>query len=182
MALPAEPPIRPWEFLGDVDGRIYWKVEETERTPSRSDGICGEEERAERFKSCTVARNIVRGLFSDTDDERLQEVSRQAQCVACYCLQQFFMFRSMKQEDARVVAVASAFAACKVVDSPRRMREVLRTNNQLRVKHGDAELGEEEQRSLHEKILKLEEFLLRIIRFATSISPCAFIRRTSPKC
>merc|ERR1712072_1417916 len=50
-------------------------------------------------------------------------------------------------------------------DSQRRMRDVLRTNNQLRGNRGEPELGEDEQRALRERIVKLEFLMLRIIRF-----------------
>eukprot|EP00927_Polykrikos_kofoidii_P049728 TRINITY_DN43747_c0_g1_i1.p1 TRINITY_DN43747_c0_g1~~TRINITY_DN43747_c0_g1_i1.p1 ORF type:complete len:531 (-),score=104.27 TRINITY_DN43747_c0_g1_i1:47-1639(-) len=150
--------------------RFRWLVTDIAATPSRSDGVAEKEERAERFAACHLARGIVRGLFSDCGDHKLDEVCKSAQCLACYYLQLFFMFRSLRQEDPKVVAVATAFLACKVVDMPRRMRDVLRTNNQLRVSSGEAELGEEEQRLLREKVIQLESYMLRMIRFEFDLS------------
>merc|ERR1712232_407573 len=122
-------------------------------------------ERDGRFRACNLARDLVRGRFTDGSDQRTDEVSKSAQCLACYYVQLFFMFRSMRQEDVKVVALAAAFLACKVTDSQRRMRDLLRTNNQLRGNRGETELGEEEQRALRERIVKLEFMMLRIIRF-----------------
>lgn len=116
----------------------------------------------QRFAACDFARDVVRGLFNERE---VDPSCGRVQVLACYFLQLFFMFRSLRQEDAKVVAVAAAFLACKIVDVPRRMRDLLRTHNSLRAKAGEAELDEEEQKALRDRILKVEFLLLRIIRF-----------------
>eukprot|EP00929_Paragymnodinium_shiwhaense_P103227 TRINITY_DN66564_c0_g1_i1.p1 TRINITY_DN66564_c0_g1~~TRINITY_DN66564_c0_g1_i1.p1 ORF type:complete len:450 (-),score=67.55 TRINITY_DN66564_c0_g1_i1:177-1526(-) len=152
-------------FVTASDRLLRWTTKSIVDTPSRRDGIDEKTERAERFVACHFARGIIRLLFSDSSDQKHDELSKSAQCLACYYLQVFYMFRSLRQEDSKVVAVAAAFLACKVVDSPRRMRDVLRSNNQMRAQKQEPELGEDEQRSLRERVLKLEIILLRIIRF-----------------
>jgi len=146
---------------------LRWNVEEIKTTPSRADGVPEREERALRFSGCDYARNLSRVLFNN--DKSQEDSCNRVQILACYYLQSFFMFRSLRQEDAKTVAIAATFLACKVVDLPRKMRGILRALNQLRVQAGEAELGEEEQKKLCERVLKIEFLLLRIIRFEFDI-------------
>lgn len=137
---------------------LRWTAEDlAKRTPSRKSDIVEKEEQTGRFHACNYARNIVRTLYNDN--------STQPQILACYYIQIFYMFRSLRHEDWKVVAVSAAFLACKVVDLPRRMRGLLRAWNQYRVQNGEPELGEDEQRRVTERILKIEFLLLRILRF-----------------
>jgi hypothetical protein len=99
------------------------------------------------------------------DETALETTCNQAQMVACYYLQLFYMFHTVMQEDSMLVAAGSAFLACKMVDLPRKMRCLLRTLNHLRVKDGESEFGEEEQKRMCERILAVEFVLLRIHRF-----------------
>lgn len=137
---------------------LRWTAEDlAKRTPSRKSDIVEKEEQTGRFHACNYARNIVRTLYNDN--------STKPQILACYYVQIFYMFRSLRHEDSKVVAVSAAFLACKVVDLPRRMRGLLRAWNQYRVQNGEPELGEDEQRRVTERILKIEFLLLRILRF-----------------
>merc|ERR1740123_1626865 len=115
--------------------------------------------------ACETARDLVRNLFNINTEKTHEELCNKAQVLACYYLQLFYMFHSLQQEDSWLVAIASAFLACKVVDVPRRMRGLLRALNQQRVQRGDAEFGEEEQRKTCEQILRIEFQLVRIVRF-----------------
>lgn len=142
---------------------LRWTVDEVAATPSRADGITDKAERMERFAACDYARNLIRALFSN--EKTHEEQCNHVQVLACYYLQLFYMFRSLRQENSRIVAIAAAFLACKVVDLPRRMRSLLRTVNQQRVQSGEAEFGEEEQRRTCEQILRIEFLLLRIVQF-----------------
>jgi len=142
---------------------LRWHLEELASTPSREVGVTEKAERDGRFEACNFARNVIRTLFGD--ERALETTCNQAQMVACYYLQLFYMFNTLMQEDLRLVAAASAFLACKMVDLPRKMRCLLRTLNQLRVKDGEAEVGEEEQKRMCERILGVEFMLLRIVRF-----------------
>lgn len=144
---------------------LRWPHEELASTPSRAAGVAEKDERVARFMACETARDLVRNLFNINTEKTHEELCNKAQVLACYYLQLFYMFQSLQQEDSRLVAIASAFLACKVVDVPRRMRGLLRALNQQRVQCGEAEFGEEEQRRTCEQILKIEFQLVRIVRF-----------------
>lgn len=147
---------------------LRWSVEEIEATPSRGDGVLERDERVERFLACEYARNLIRQVFNN--DRQQEDNCNRVQILACYYLQLFFMFQSLRKEDAKTVAVAGTFLACKVVDLPRKMRGILRALNQLRVQGNVAELGEDEQKRLCDRVLKIESALLRIIRFDFDLS------------
>jgi len=156
-------------------------VEQLACTPSRAAGISAEDERVERFEACDFARNLVRELFNS---EKAQEgqLCNDAQVLACYYLQLFYMFQSLTQENSRVVATAAAFLACKVIDLPRRMRSLLKALNLQRVKLGEAEFGEEEQRRTCEKVVRIEFMLVRIISFDFDLAlPPAELGRLTEK-
>jgi len=144
---------------------LRWPYEELASTPSRAAGVAENDERFARFVACETARDLVRNLFNINTEKTHEELCNKAQVLACYYLQLFYMFQSLQQEDSRLVAIASAFLACKVVDVPRRMRGLLRALNQQCVQRGEAEFGEEEQRRTCEQILRIEFQLVRIIRF-----------------
>eukprot|EP00931_Biecheleriopsis_adriatica_P039343 TRINITY_DN22501_c0_g1_i2.p1 TRINITY_DN22501_c0_g1~~TRINITY_DN22501_c0_g1_i2.p1 ORF type:complete len:413 (-),score=107.49 TRINITY_DN22501_c0_g1_i2:8-1246(-) len=149
--------------LSEAAPHLQWTAEAlATSTPSRKCGIPEKVEQKERFFACDYARNLIRQLYSDKKSE---SESTEPQIFACYYIQLFFMFRSLQDEDWKIVAVGSAFLACKVVDMPRRMRALLRAWNQHRVANGEPELGEEEQKKMTDRILKIEFLLLRILRF-----------------
>jgi len=142
---------------------LRWSVEEIKSTPSRADGVQDQDERVERFGACNYARKLIRVIFNS---EKLHEDScNRVQILACYYVQVFFMFISLREEDANVVAVAATFLACKVVDLPRKAKGVLRALNQVRTQLGEKELLEEDQKRLWERVLRVELFLLRVLRF-----------------
>jgi len=120
----------------------------------------------ERFGGCEFARAVVHSLYTEKDRTG---ICGRLQALACYYVQLFYMARSLRHEDVRVVAVAGAFLACKVCEVPRRMRDVLRSHNNVRIKSGRPELDEDEQRALRERVLKVELLLLRIMRFEVEL-------------
>lgn len=142
---------------------LRWRLEELASTPSRELGIEEKIERVKRFEACNFARNLIRNLFGD--EKALETKCNQVQMVACYYLQLFYMFHTVTQEDSRLVAAAAAFLACKIVDVPRTMKSLLRTFRLVRVDDGEAEFGEDEQKRIRERIVRVEFVLLRILRF-----------------
>ncbi|CAE8672189.1 unnamed protein product [Polarella glacialis] len=98
----------------DCAHTLRWTPEVLEKkTPSRISGISEKDERTERFIACDYARNVIRTLYTAGDKNQESESTR-VQILACYYVQLFFMFRSLKQEDPKVVAVGATFLACKV--------------------------------------------------------------------
>jgi len=158
---------------------LRWTAENlASSTPSRKNGVPEKEEQTGRFDASNYARNVVRALYNDHNAEE----NTRAQILACYYIQLFYMFRSLAAEDWKVVAVGASFLACKVVDMPRRMRGLLRAWNQHRVSNGEPELGEEEQRKMTERILKVEFLLLRILRFDFDVQlPIEFLEPLASK-
>merc|ERR1740121_1447088 len=145
------------------DKTLKWTLEEIKLTPSKGDGIADLDERLQRFLACEYARKLIRTIFAT--DRQQEDCSNRVQMLACYYIQVFYMFRSLRQDELKTVAVAGTFLACKVVDLPKRMKNILRALNQMRAQGGEAELGEEEQRVLCDRVLRMEFFILRIIRF-----------------
>lgn len=144
-------------------GQMLWPLVEMLHTPSRAAGMTEAEECAARFSACEFARDLARRLtvIADKKDDRRNRV----QVLACYYLQLFFMFFSLCGEEPRVVAIAAVFLACKVSGMPRLLPEVLRVHNQLRASRLEADLMEDEQSQLRQRIGHIELKILRIIRF-----------------
>lgn len=143
--------------------KLQWTVEEIKITPSRADGVPDAAERVDRFNACNYARDLIRWLFSA--DRQQGEISNHVQILACYYIQLFYMFRSLRQEDAKMVSVAATFLACKVVDMPRKIKNIMRGVSQLRVPGSEPDLTADEERALCERVLKAEFLMLRIIQF-----------------
>jgi len=157
--------MQPGQRVNGGGRHLRWPYQELASTPSRAAGTAENDERFARFVACEAARDLVHNLFNINTEKTHEELCNKAQVLACYYLQLFYVFQSLQQEDSRLVATASAFLACKVVDVPRRMRGLLRALNQQCVQRGEAEFGEEEQRRTCEQILRIEFQLVRIIRF-----------------
>ncbi|CAK0860546.1 unnamed protein product, partial [Prorocentrum cordatum] len=122
------------------DRAVYSQLRATIRTTENNmnelkkrDGIPDQAERGKRFSAGQQARSAVKELLGGGRPE-LEEPCGRAQMLACLYIQLFYMFRSLRQEEPEVVAVAAAFLACKVEDVHIKMRDLLRTYNLQRTR------------------------------------------------
>lgn len=164
-----EPP----DGKGAVPSALRWTAEQLSRnTPSRRDGVSEDDERGVRFETCEYARHTVRELLRGSANTEIAEggdIHNRVQMLACFYVQLFYQFTSVLQEDAKVVGLSAALAACKMGDIPRKMRDLLRTHNLLKTRAGEVELGEEEIKALEKRIVKTEFVILRIVVFHVDI-------------
>mmetsp|Transcript_26355 Transcript_26355/g.55971 ORF Transcript_26355/g.55971 Transcript_26355/m.55971 type:complete len:367 (+) Transcript_26355:184-1284(+) len=135
--------------------KSLWSAEEVAyRTPSRADGVSETAESIGRLGTCDLTRRIVRELLGH-GDANLDEARLRAQVLACYCVQVFFMFASLQNEDRDAVAAAAALVALKAVRSPYQVDDILQVQGAL------CQSGED--CASREQILKVEERLLMLV-------------------
>lgn len=147
------------------------------RTPSRRDGVSrGAEEQLRIFGAEIVQRAAV--LL------RLRQVTS---VTACAIFQRFFFRRSFAEVDTHVAAAASLHLACKLEETPRRLRDVVVVFHRLQMRalapEGGAvkkpfpagsvapslEVTSREFQELKREVICMERLILRELGFAVGL-------------
>jgi len=138
---------------------------------SPSDGISSVEEGCERFIGCLwIDRILARfdtffiGARNDSTKTRMK-----LQCTAHFYMQSIYNYRSVKLEDKGVVSLAAIHLANKVMEHPRKLRDLM-TCYELECSkmHPGLSLDENEVHDLREAVTRNESFILRVVGFNLS--------------
>jgi len=129
------------------------------RSPSAKEGMDPVDEDLERYIGCLWVDRLLRSMGDFTERTKIN-------ACAHYYFHAFFNYRSFRMEDKGVVSLASVFLACKVLENPRKMRDILRCYQaEISKAHPGIDLTEKEQFELREEITRIESFLLRVLSF-----------------
>jgi len=129
------------------------------RSPSAKEGMDPGEEDLERYIGCLWVDRLLRSMGEFNERTKIN-------ACAHYYFHAFFNYRSFRMQDKGVVSLASVFLACKVLENPRKMRDLLRCYQaEISKAHPGIDLTEKEQFELREEITRIESFLLRVLSF-----------------
>jgi len=129
------------------------------KSPSAKEGMTADDENLNRYVGCLWVDRLLRAMGEFNERTKIN-------ACAHFYFHAFYNYRSFSMEDKGVVSLASVFLACKVLENPRKMRDLLKCyQNEIAKTHQGIELTEKEQYELREEITRIESFLLRVLSF-----------------